>query len=289
MMKNRNNMENQMNATKPTLPPVKFVITIVIIVVVLILFLFSGNEPFIPSPTETPIDTLTPSFTPTFTLTPTETSTPTITPTPTIAPTTTLGPTGGYLIYDDFDFDTGYFSVKGNQANCPRTYEGGALKIECFGSATKGVDLTLFPTNSQVLSAHGIEMAFYALPQAQGTNQWGKFQISLRFGPSCDNFLRSYYVSIRPNELAFVEEDSNFDSVNPPSPKTSIGTLQPHVIKIELQNGQVNYYLDNVIFRTVSPLENTDPICWMFQSEDNGTKLAEGYRGIVTMWIATKP
>lgn len=147
----------------------------------------------------------------------------------------------------------------------------------------------MLPSDESTKRASGVAMAFYTLPVPQGKSQWGKYQILLRFGTDCGKPVRDYVISIRPNELQFIEADSKGNSINPPSPKREIGTNEPHIIQIEYEEGFVHYYLDEEKVRSVSTTVSTPPVCWMFQSQDNNKIDLDGYRGVVLLWIATKP
>jgi len=223
------------------------------------------------------------------------TNTPALVLTETITPTATsvlaVEPpiSDGYTLYDGFNEDTGKLKFTEISSQCRNKFEDGAWKFECFGSATETVKFTLFHAVPDAVGSQGIEMAFYTLPLLDGTSEWGKYQLLMRFGADCGNPERGYVVSIKPNELTFIEADSKGNSINPPSPTKRIGTLQPHIIKIELQNGKINYYLDGEFIRDASPLENSMPVCWLFQSQDNGNFDENGYRGVVLQWVAVKP
>jgi hypothetical protein len=224
----------------------------------------------------TSVPTYEPTFTPTATPTPTLTPTPTFTPTLTPTATPTLSPIEivetnlpiGYTLYDSFDSDTGKWKITKDSTYCSRTLENGEWKLECLG-ANERVTYTILPSDESVKTSNGVAMAFYTLPIPEGKSLWGKYQILLRFGSDCGKPQRDYVISIRPNELAFIEADSKGESINPPSPKMAIGTLEPHVINIEVKDGFIYFYLDGTEIRKVATLENTSLACWMFQSQDN--------------------
>lgn len=228
---------------------------------------------------------------PTFTPTSTNTPSPTPTLTPTLSPIQIAEakvPTD-FVLYDTFDTDTGKWKITQDSPQCNHVLENGTWKFECFGSATERVTFTILPSDETAKVSGGVEMAFYTLPVLQGKNQWGKYQILLRFGNDCGNPQRDYVISIRPNELQFIEADSKGESINPPSPKMAIGTLEPHIIRIEAKDGFVHYYLDGAEIRSVATLANSSPACWMFQSQDNNKFDESGYRGTTILWIAIKP
>lgn len=228
---------------------------------------------------------------------PTKTPTSTNTPSPTLTFTPTLSPIQiaeakvptDFVLYDTFDTDTGKWDITKDSPQCNRNLENGTWKFECLGNASERVTFTILPTDETAKISSGVEMAFYTLPVLQGKNQWGKYQILLRFGNDCGNSQRDYVISFRPNELAFIEADSKGDSINPPSPTTPIGTLEPHIIRIEAKDGFVHYYLDGTEIRSVATLDNTSPVCWMIQSQDNNKFDELGYRGMTILWIAVKP
>lgn len=242
--------------------------------------------------------TYTPTFVPTGTPTSTLTLTPTFTPTPTPTPTATRSPIQiaetsfptGYTLYDTFDVDAGKWKITKDSASCFRNLENGTWKFECFG-ANERVTYTMLPSDENVKISNGVSLAFYTLPVPEGKSQWGKYQILLRFGSDCGKPQRDYVISIRPNELQFIEADSKGESINPPSPKRTIGTgiIEPHIIRLDFQDGLIHYYLDNEEIRSIPPVANTLPVCWMFQSQDNNKIDLTGYRGIVLLWVAVKP
>lgn len=228
-----------------------------------------------------------PSSTSTFTDTPS----PTLTYTPTLSPIQVIEATipVDMVLYDTFDVDGGKWKITDDSTQCTHTLENGTWKFECFGSAIDRVTYTMLASDDEAKTSVGVEMAFYTLPILEGKSQWGKYQLLLRFGSDCGNPQRNYVISITPNELFFIEANSKGDSINPPSPAVTIGTLEPHTIRIEMSNGLVRYYLDGLEIRNVVPLENSSPICWMFQSQDNNKLNDSGYRGVTLLWFAIKP
>jgi hypothetical protein len=235
------------------------------------------------TPTVSPSSTITPS--PSFTATPSLSSTATLTSTPT-EPT----PPVGYVIYDNFDAnDMSKWAIPSSSSFCNNVIVDGGFKSECDGKKNPQGGFTLNPVDKSVDSVQGVAMAFYTLPVQAESSQWGKYQLNFRFGSDCNLYNKMYQISIRPNELAFLDIGRGNKQLNSPAPKQPIRTYQTQVVRIEYSNTQTDFFVnDENVLSLVSP-PTAPSICVQFQSDDNKIINAKGYRGIVLLWFAIKP
>jgi hypothetical protein len=255
---------------------------------------------FLPTKTPTPTATYTPKSTPintvtstiTSTITPLAVSTPIVSTDVLTAQSSEFRPTQppDYEIIAAFDGTNANglgstLKLTANDGFCTIEQVGGLLSIACKGS---NAGFTIVPTSSDDKQLLGVAMSI----RIPSSNNWnGKFQLQARYDQTtCDPPLRGYAISIRPSRFSFSVQDGkdHFNDILTPAPTLTPNVSIFHVIRIEDENGQIVYYLDDTKARSVSPENGTSWICWMFQSTDPSTPDSNAERSIEIDWIAVK-